>query len=187
MARSGAFLGPGTVVASLTMETPGRVGLIVAERPSSVYSTPLRTIVEESVVHAHARPDTKSLCRPGSEADVSDLVRVMTIRARGHFCLHAAMLPTGTRGGSDGSSGQREDDDRTALLRGGFYMFSDELSVLHADAQTGSHDRLPLRAENCRRSAGGAFGTEQPCNPPRNRRVPGGCRPLWRPSQERRG
>jgi hypothetical protein len=131
-----AFLGPGTVVASLTMETPGRVGLIVAERPSSVYSTPLRTIVEESVVHAHARPDTKSLCRPGSEADVSDLVRVMTIRARGHFCLHAAMLAD--RGRAVvlmGPSGSGKTTTALALLRGGFYMFSDELSVLHADAR----------------------------------------------------
>ena len=70
-------------------------------------------------------------CCPFEE--IADLVRVMTVRAQGHFCLHAATVALGDRGILlMGPSGCGKTTTALSLLRGGFELFGDEHSVLNA-------------------------------------------------------
>jgi len=64
--------------------------------------------------------------------EIANIVRVLTVRAQGHTCLHAATVTLGERGVLlMGPSGSGKTTTALSLLRGGFEMFSDEHSVLN--------------------------------------------------------
>jgi DNA polymerase III delta prime subunit len=108
---------------------------MVLAGPSFVHNSgPLCSIVEKTVSHSGSRAAKENPHRRASSVNVADLVRVMTIRAGGHFCLHAATVAYGGRGILlMGPSGSGKTTTALALLRDGFELFSDELSVLNAN------------------------------------------------------
>ena len=68
--------------------------------------------------------------------EIADLVRVMTVRAQGHFCLHAATLALRDRGVLlMGPSGCGKTTTALSLLRGGYELLGDEHSVLNASEE----------------------------------------------------
>lgn len=69
-------------------------------------------------------------------AEIADLVRVMTVRAQGHFCLHAATVALGDRGILlAGPSGCGKTTTALSLSRGGYELLGDEHSVLNASEE----------------------------------------------------
>lgn len=67
--------------------------------------------------------------------EIADIVRNMVVRARGHFCLHAATVSLGSRGALlMGPSGSGKTTTALALRRGDFQLLSDEYSFLDASS-----------------------------------------------------
>jgi hypothetical protein len=137
-----SFWRPFDLLVSLRFSTTPNVRLLVVG-PASRHdeagtgSGPLRFKVDKRCARAGSRANTKEPGRQhASMAEIADLVRVMTVRARGHFCLHAATVASGERGILlMGPSGSGKTTTALSLLRGGYGMLSDEHSVLNASTK----------------------------------------------------
>jgi len=131
-----AFWRPSNLLASLSFSRPRLVRLLVASYLSpeaEADEMPLRVKVRRSPQPLRLlERATTPVMQHVSLADIADLVRVVTIRAFGHYCLHAAAVATGGRAALlMGPSGSGKTTTALALLRGGFDLLNDEFAVLH--------------------------------------------------------
>jgi hypothetical protein len=136
-----SFWRPVDLLASLAFSQPAMVRLLVVgstlRENKFVQETPLRLKVSERVEYRgqRAKPDGP-VHQLVPMDEIADLVRIMTIRAYGHFCLHAATVAKGERGAMlIGPSGSGKTTTALALLRGGFEILTDEFSVLNANPE----------------------------------------------------
>ena len=79
------------------------------------------------------RRSVRRACAPPLD-EIADLTLTMMVRARGHFCLHAATLVDRERGILlTGPSGSGKTTTALSLLRSGFELLGDEHSILNAN------------------------------------------------------
>jgi hypothetical protein len=129
------FLRPSDLFVSLTLQTPPLVDIIIVRAPSWRSSHPFRNRRKTIRPLPESRLAHKGSYQNESSIDLADVVKIMTIRAGGHFCLHAAAVASGDRGALlMGPSGCGKTTTALALLRDGFELLSDELSVLKESA-----------------------------------------------------
>ena len=138
------FWRPFDLLASVSFSTTTDVRLLVAMQPCLRHKPTMSTGRLHNKVHKATLPldcMQVKMETPGGRhipfEEIADLVRVMTVRAQGHFCLHAATVALGDRGILlMGPSGCGKTTTALSLLRGGYELLSDEYSVLNASEES---------------------------------------------------
>jgi hypothetical protein len=134
------FWRPFDLLASIRFSSPTDVRLLVSlppPRPAAPGEQPLRFRAKKNEIDPAASGVMAKMKMGGRRSvqmdEIVDLVRVMTVRAQGHYCLHAATLALDDRGIIlMGPSGCGKTTTALSLLRGGFILLSDEHSALNA-------------------------------------------------------
>jgi len=140
-----AFSRPNNLLVSLAITSTVRIRLLTAGLERYAKRGNLRYL-EIDASAASEGEDPSMAAFPAAPVnsitidELEEVVRNMTIRALGYFCLHAATVCRGDRGALlMGPSGSGKTTTALALLRGGYRLLSDETSLLDA---SGTHPRL---------------------------------------------